>query len=528
MLCVRLFAVLVAWLPLPLLATSLDAPEVTFRVRIDGPALAAVDDGSVNGRIVVYLIDMESRVADRDPADGPFWTDPQPLFGMDVADHAADDPIVVGPDVQFPHAFPEALSELPAGRYKAQAVLDRSRIESSWSREPGNLFGDPVEMVVPEVGELAVELTLDHVTDQSEFPRHPELTEVSIESRLLSEFRGEKVLLNAGVLRPTDYDPEKKYAVIYEVPGFGGRHTEVARYVFRNAGDWPELRKRAFIVVLDPESPNGHTLFCDSRVNGPWGRALIEELIPAVEAEFPGIVRASWARVITGHSSGGWSSLWLGLNYPETFGAVWSSGPDPVDFRKFELINIYEQENAFQDNAGEPIPSCRYPFGKEGNYVETLTVEGEDGGEGVLGPDNISGQQWDSWQACWGNPDPENPAVAKPLYDAKTGRLDHEEARAYEAYDVRLKLAREPEKYVPLFHERIRIVCGELDNYYLNEAVTLLKQELEGHAFNSLVPTPGYIKLVPNADHGEGLFRSEEMQAWPGEMLRHLREHGLE
>jgi hypothetical protein len=122
--------------------------------------------------------------------------------------------------------------------------------------------------------------------------------------------------------------------------------------------------------------------------------------------------------------------------------------------------------------------------------------------------------------AVWGTPDPADKAFPKPLFDAETGKLDHEEAKAYETYDIRLLLERHPEKYLPLFHNNIRIICGELDNYYLNEAVALLKQEVEKH------PAPegaaGYIKMIPNADHGGSLFMSPAMRAVPGEMIRFL------
>ena len=518
----------VCLLLLTALVTRLPAAEVTFRVACDADLRQALADNKLSGRLVVYLLHPGSRVGEAEPAEGPFWFDPQPLFGKYVTDHDPARPMTLGPDVVFPDAFPVSLTDLPAGVYTAQAVLDRSRIESSWRREPGNLVGEPVRIEMPEEGEATFELPLNRMTQEREFPQHPMLKEVSVESRLLSEFRDEKVVLKAGVLEPINFDPQKRYAVLYDIPGFGGRHTGVAQYLFRLGGDWAELRKRAFIVVLDPESPNGHTLFCDSRVNGPCGQALVEELIPAIEKRFSAMIPEPWARMVTGHSSGGWSSLWLGLTYPDTFGAVWSSAPDPVDFRRFELVDIYGQENAYRDGEGNEIPSCRYTVGDDEAYEVTLTIRGENGGEGVLGPSNTSGQQFDSWMACWGTPDPSNPRVAKPLFDAETGVLDHEEAKAYEPYDIRLKLAREPATYVPLFHEHIRLICGEMDNYYLNEAVTLLKQELDRHTFQPWVATPGYIKLIPHADHGRSLFQSEAMQAWPSEMLKHLQQNGLD
>ncbi len=509
-----------------ILAGAARASDVTFRVKLD--AGAAVTE-PVGGRLVVYLIRAGSSEADGRtmPADGPFWEDPQPMFGRDVDKLAPGDGVTVPPATDFPDAYPAALHDLPAGKYKAQAVLDRFRRDSSWKREVGNLYGRPVEITVGD-GPQTVELSLTNRVNGRPFPANPALTEVSVDSKLLGDFRGEPVTLYAGVLRPLDYDPAKKYATLYVVPGFGDRHTSVGRYLFETGPPWRELRRRAFVVVLDPESPNGHTLFCDSRVNGPCGRALIDELIPAVEKQFPAMTAEPWARLVNGHSSGGWSSLWLALTYPQTFGACWSSSPDPVDFRRFEKFDAYADANAYVDSQGDERPSCRYDLNDDGKYQVTLTVRGENGGEGVLGPRNTSGQQWDSWMACWGTPDPQNPRVAKPLYDAKTGVLDHDEAKNYEPYDIRLNLARHPERYAPLFRDNIRLVVGENDNYYLNEAVAVLKREVGAQAAASDAEAVGYIRVLPNADHEGSIFATPDMKAWPGEMVAHLKKHGME
>lgn len=494
------------------------AEDVSFQVSFDQNVRAE----PATGRVVVFLIREGESVWRAEPAHGPFWQDPQPMFGIDVKDMRPGQAVAIGPDTGFPDAFPHPPGKLAPGKYKAQAMFDGQRLDSAWRREAGNLYSDPVEFEIRSGEPTKLALKLTHVVEAPAFPKHESLREFSIESKLLSDFRKQPVKLNAGVVLPIDYDPAKKYAAIYEVPGFGGRHDGAQEYLRRTAGDWGELRKRAFIIVLDPESPDGHTLFCDSRVNGPWGQALIEELIPALEKEFP-LTAEPWARIVTGHSSGGWGSLWLGITYPETFGAVWSTGPDPVDFRRFELIDIYGHENAYVDDKGGERPAARFPADRRGGeHHVTMTVREENGGEGVLGPSNTSGQQWDSWMACWGTSDPNDPSIARPLFDAKTGAIDHEEARAYEAYDIRLLLSRHPEKYGPIFASNIRLICGSLDNYYLNEAVTLLKEEIDKQ---DLHDGPGYVKLIPNTDHGGSLFASPAMRAVPGEMVRHLNEH---
>lgn len=158
----------------------------------------------------------------------------------------------------------------------------------------------------------------------------------------------------AGVVLPKSFaeKPEQKYPVVYEIPGFGGDH---------HAAFFAESRGLAGIdtiyVMLDPDCRTGHHVFADSANNGPYGQALIDELIPHIEMKFRALARPS-ARFLTGHSSGGWSSLWLQVVYPDFFGGVWSTAPDPVDFRDFQKINLYAAgTNMFTDEKGHAGPS---------------------------------------------------------------------------------------------------------------------------------------------------------------------------
>src|SRR5262249_5179127 len=152
-------------------------------------------------------------------------------------------------------------------------------------------------------------------------------------SKLLSDFHKRPVKMRAGVVLPKSFAtvPKKQYPVVYEIPGFSGTHFMAHGMTNRTDVAGVEM----LWVVLDPSCRLGHHVFADSANNGPCGRALIEELIPFIEKEFRGL-GAPAARFVTGHSSGGWSSLWLQVTYPEFFGGVWSTAPDPVDFRDFQ------------------------------------------------------------------------------------------------------------------------------------------------------------------------------------------------
>ncbi|HVZ94510.1 MAG TPA: alpha/beta hydrolase-fold protein [Phycisphaerales bacterium] len=518
-------------------AESQAAGGRAFEVRFDEGARAA----PATGRLVVYLIAPGAKLPRvTSPGDGPFFQDPQPMYGIDVRDWT---PGTVATVDDAATGFPVELSKLPPGDYRAQAVLDMSRADSSWQREPGNLYSTVVPVTISPAGLRGtdgqpVTLTLSKVVEKRKASRvngaagnddfvgagGAEIFEVK--SELLSKFRGKDVMLRAGVVYPMGFDPThstKKYPAIYSIPGFGDDEAGALSLAQRRRdgmrpGPRADLAQAAFDIVLGPESPNGHTLFADSDNNGPVGEALVKELIPALEKKYPLIAEAS-ARLVTGHSSGGWSSLWVQLNYPDTFGGCWSSSPDPVDFRRFQLVDIYRDSNFYRkDGKDEDTPSYR----SQGE--SKMTIRQENRMEEVIAPCNGSGQQWDSWAAVFG---PRN-EDGKPamLYDPQTGEIDHKIAEKYRRYDVAELLRHNPATYGPIFREKVRLIVGGEDSFYLNEAVELLQETLkEVSPQVTLEVLPGYIKIVPGTDHGS-VMGSNEARAFPAEMLEALRKAG--
>lgn len=481
-------------------------PAVSFRVTLD----RAASDAPLSGRLVVFLLRQGARVGSRaEPADAPFYDDPQPMFAADVRDLAPGGAFVV--DEASASGFPGALRDLKPGTYKVQAVLDTQRLDSDWSREPGNVYSRTVSV---DVGEAAasVDLTLDQrVTADDPTGKGYELFETR--SALLSAFHGRPVVLRAGVVPPRDMQAGRRYPAIYDVPGFGGNH-ESAQYknmIHSRMGNFAmELGASAFTIVLDPESGNGHTLFADSANNGPVGRALVEELIPALEAKYP-LIASPTARVVTGHSSGGWSSLWLAITYPDVFGACWSGAPDPVDFHALQKVNIYEHKNFFVGPDGTELASNV----QDGKVLMTIRQENE--WEEVRGPGNTSGGQWDSWQAVWGpRNEAGNPAA---LFDVKTGEIDPRVVEFMRAYDITNLVRTKPEVYAPLFAQRVRIIVGDQDEWNLHAAVLRLKEELARHGVAmDGVGSPGKITIVPGADHST-VTRSNAYRAIESEIL---------
>lgn len=496
----------------------------TVRVEV-GAELGGVADGKP-GRVVLFLIGPEARVSRRArPIDAFFEQDPQPLFGVEVtgAEWVAggEGGMELGPETAgFAGRGPARLGDLPAGQYRAQVALIFSHGDvGDWKLTAGNVYSEPV-VVRLAAGETAV-VRLTRTTQAREFPREVAgVEEFVVRSALLSAHYGRDFYLRAGVRRPGRWEAGRKYPAVYEVPGFGGDHGSVA---------WPngglgrsaatrQLLEEAFYIVLDPSSPTGHSLFLDSDNNGPWSRALIEELLPALETRYP-LVSGAEGRVLRGHSSGGWTVLWLALRFPETFGACWSTSPDPVDFRRFERVDIYAQRNAYVTEAGEEIASARI-----GGRGVTMTVRQENTMEDVLGPGLTSAQQWASWQACWGRR--RTDGGIRPLFDVVSGEIDPEEAETYRRYDLGALLRQDPGRYGRLWRERVRLAVGTADDYYLEEAVELLAADLERLAPAAEMPGPGYIRFVEGATHGS-IYETAAVRGIAGEMLEHFRGAGL-
>lgn len=460
-------------------------------------------DEPATGRLVIYVKHATTRPIDPDAIGGADY-----YFGIDADTVGPDEALVVDDHAD---AYPAKLSSLPAGDYLGQAVLDLHHDDSNWRREPGNLYSDVTRFSINSQPQI-VDLLLTRLIQPIQYPATPQAEVFQIRSKLLSDFHHRDIYLRAGVVFPIDQRPGRSYPAIYDVPGFGGNGISIVLHPIKPPTDPAalELARDTYHIYLDPESGNGHTLFANSDNNGPCGDALVTELIPALEAKYK-LISDPNARIIRGHSSGGWASLWLALQYPQTFGACFASSPDPVDFHRLERIDIYDFANAYVDPAGKTL---------YGSRSEKTTVREENAIEQVLGPRNTSGHDWDSWQADWGHRGlDESPAN---LFDPFTGAIDHTEAESYRRFDITDLLKQHPDRYAPIFRQRIRLVVGDQDTFYLNEAVELLKKQLDSIPRNG-EPGPGYIKILPGYNHGN-VADSPEAKHWPVEMLEFLTE----
>lgn len=295
---------------------------------------------------------------------------------------------------------------------------------------------------------------------------NPNFQHVHERSELLSRFWGRDIFLDAGVVVPPDAKPGEELAVCYEIHGFGGSWLSLYK---TGAALFDKMRAgypRMLYVFLDASCPQGHHEFVDSVNNGPWGQALVSELIPAIEKRFlEGHPPKS--RFLTGHSSGGWSSLWLQVSYPHLFDGTWSTAPDPVDFRNFSGVDLYTAKNMYFDDAGRERPLVR-DNGKELMSVRAYTL------------DEMSrrpyGGQMASFDAVFSPRGDDGRPM--PLFDRKTGVIDPFVAQAWRKFDIGALLRERWATSGGKLAGKLHVWCGSIDTYRLDGAVSLLKHDL--------------------------------------------------
>ncbi|GAC1334637.1 MAG: alpha/beta hydrolase-fold protein [Isosphaeraceae bacterium] len=453
-----------------------DQNGTTFDVSFS----SKIQETPINARVYVMLAPASGA---QEPRFGPNWFSPQPFFAVDAKGWKP------GETLRFDDraaGFPGPLSTLKAGKYRAQAVVRLNLDTHKIGDGPGNLFGAiatiEVEAGKPANFSLPV---VDKVVVEPKFEETDTIKLIDIPSPILSKFYKRPIRQRAALIAPKGaLEPgnAKKYPTLYIIPGFGGDHT-MARFM-ANAGGRGGFARDFIGIVLDPDCYTGHHVFADSATNGPRGRALVEEMIPYIEKHYPAIADPR-ARLLNGHSSGGWSSLWLQVSHPDDFGGTWSTSPDPVDFRDFQRIDLYSpNQNMFHDRQGERRPLAR--MGEK----PVLFYENFSRMEDVIG----DGGQLHSFEAVFSPLDKDG--RPRPLYDPKTGAVDLETAKAWEKYDIRLVLERNWKTLGPKLKGKLHVYNGSLDTFYLEGATKLLKESLEKLGSDAVV------EIFPGKDHG--------------------------
>jgi hypothetical protein len=368
-----------------------------------------------------------------------------------------------------------SLDDLQPGDYYVQTLL-HSNIDLKSLDAPGTEYSEVQRVHLDPRRGTTVRLELTRIVPPEQLPADDEYIKyVRIQSNLLTAFHKRPIYLRAAVILPRDYGTEinRRYALRIHIGGYGTRFTAVRRLMaagseFRRiwlAADTP----RMIYLQLDGDGPFGDPYQINSDNNGPYGDAITRELIPYVERTFRAVSQP-FARMLDGQSTGGWVSLALKIFYPDYFNAVWSSCPDGVDLRGFQLINIYKDDNAYVDDRGVERPSKRDLNGN----VE-FTIRRECQMENVIGLGDswaMSGQQWGAWNAVYGPRGADSRPV--PLWDPKTGKIDKSVVPHWKKYDLRMIMEENWKTLGPKLRGKIHISVGESDNYFLNNAVHML------------------------------------------------------
>jgi S-formylglutathione hydrolase FrmB len=445
-------------------ARAAPAERLRFRVQV----AQGLDQSPLSGRLLIFMTQQTKplEVIEQDFLNpGSVW-----ITGAEVSNLEPGKPFEVDADAL---SFPAAFSTAPAGDYQLMALLDRDHSYTYNGTGAGDLLSAvTLQRNLNPSQSGTLELTLTKKVPDKPLADTDSIKLITFESPALTSFWGRPVNMRAGVVLPPSYlkSARARYPTVYVVHGFGGSHRTAWR---RGASLLKEMTEgktpEMIYVFLDGSWPTGHHEFADSVNNGPWGRVLTTEFIPYLEKRFRMDANPA-GRLLTGHSSGGWSTLWLQVTYPDFFGGTWSTSPDPVDFRNFtgpDLTN--PSQNFYRKRDGTPYNLVRFR-GKE-----LWTLEEYARSERVLGG---YGGQMASFEAVFSPRGQDGQPM--PLFDRDTGRIDPFVARAWERYDIARILRNNWRTLAPRLKGKLHIIVGTADTFHLDEAVRLLSDTLKG------------------------------------------------
>jgi hypothetical protein len=446
-----------------------------------------------SGHVIVYLSKENNTPKagrpglDRFPCFKLYVKDVQPGAAINFNDHAA--------------SFPVPLTEIERGDYYVQVVYDRNLGGRSIAGSPGNLYSLPVKVKIDKKQNKVYHITATEKVPSASFKETAFMKELQAPSALLSEFYRQSVTINAAIHLPAEYllDKDRKFPVLYTISGFGG---DYHRY---SGDDHPAaaLDTTACIVVyLDGNCALGHSYYANSDNNGPWGDALIKELIPAIER----LYRTNGARLLTGHSSGGWSALWLQTHYPREFLGCWSSSPDPVDFRSFQKVNLYKDKNMYY-----AADSSMNQTGTIAGLIPWFSMQTIYQMEHVI----YRGEQMHSYDAAFskigidGSP--------QRICNYRNGEIDTSVVEHWKTYDISRYLLTNWNSLKSDLDGKVRLTVGSSDNFYLNHAVQLLDTNMQQlHSNFEIAYFPGdHLTVMTPAYQQQGYsFLARKYQSW--------------
>jgi len=355
-------------------------------------------------------------------------------------------------------SYPTALSNIERGEYYVQAVWDRNLGGRAISESPGNLYSIPQKVSITKDYTRQFTITATKVIPEPAFKETEFVKELKASSALLSKFLNKPMTVNAAIQLPKEYysQPARKFPVLYYVFGYGGDYHRLSGYS-RSAR--PIDTSACITVYLDGNCALGHSVYANSDNNGPWGDALTTEFIPLLEKQY----RCNGARLLTGHSSGGWTVLWLQTHYPRVFDGCWSSSPDPVDFTNFQKVNLYTDHNLYYT-----ADSTMNLTGTVAGFIPWFNMKTICQQERVV----YRGEQMNSFNAVFSKKGADG--LPQSLWNPETGEIDPTVFEHWKNYDIGAYLRNNWQQIKPDLEGKVRVTVGEGDNFLLNYAVAVL------------------------------------------------------
>lgn len=526
---------------MPALADEPASPSFSVKVPADF-------EGELNGRCLIAL----SRENTEDSGMPYEQVDPTgvPVFGKTVFGLKAGDTITFTVGDAEVYGFPFQLGDIPKEELYAQAFFIRyTKFEraagpaiwgmadlgggGSFTANPLNMYSavadkQLIDVSAPKTIELELtetiptpEIAADQVYQQGNYPDTDLVKYVKIQSKILSDWWGTPMYLGANVLLPKNYDPAKKYPVLYyqgHFPGGGAPLSYGRNEAFTQYWDGDEAVQMIVITFRDATPFYDTSYSVNSANQGPWGDAIMNELIPELESRFS-IIQEPWARMLSGGSTGGWESLAMMIFYPDFFGGTWSLCPDGVDFHNYQIVNIYDDDNAYYFDRGWVKVERPGARAVDGNI--RYMMKDENLWEIAVGGLNaMSLGQWAVWEATYG-PMGED-GYPKRIWDPLTGKIDKEVAEYWKQnYDLNAILQRDWAELGPKLKGKIHLRGGDMDAYYLNLGQYRMAEFLE----STTEPYyEGYSVTFPRMGHTGNITNMALLQ----EMADHMIKYGPE
>jgi putative esterase len=499
------FALAVAALAAVVCATLAMRADTSAPLRFLISFPAARSAQPIDGRVLLFISD-DGRTEPKSQSDEYRANSTRPIFGVDVDGLAPDRPVVVDDTVR---GWPvRSLKDIPAGEYWVQALVNRYETfhradghavklpmdqgeGQHWDTKPGNFYSRPVKMRVDPSRGGEIRISMDRENPPIAQPADTALVKyIRVPNARLTTFWGRPMSLGAIVTLPQGWatHPNARYPVLIhhghfprsaegdlwreKAPDTGAKGSErdqqEAAYQFYKEWTGPAFPRMIHVLVQHPTPYFDDSYAVNSANNGPYGDAITRDLLPYIEARFRGIGQP-WARVLTGGSTGGWEALGVQVFYPDDYNGAWALCPDPIDFRSYRSVNIYDEHNAYyyEDNPWKRTPKPGYRDYRDHLYS---TFEDRNLVELALGTHGRSAGQHDGWASVFGPVGDDG--YYKPLYDKLTGAIDPDVARYWrDHYDLRNIMERDWASLGPKLRGKIHLTSGTMDNGYLNNAV---------------------------------------------------------